>query len=357
MKDFGSKISRLRKSKGMTQEDLGKVLNVTYQAVSKWERDESLPDLETMSRIAKFFEVPVDYFVNDDADYTSETKETPTNEIPAEAPKKYIGVCTQCGKMITEDEAYSVSPKIICLDCAERISRDNARRDDEQRTRRRERKEKEILEQCGHGVDFTLILSIILTVVSCIGMTIFCNGVEYDGDAPVYGFLLFLVPLAVFGYTHSISTAIREMKDDFDEDIGYNRNTSLITGGIIALVNLACFLTVNITTKETSFIYLMIGAVILSFTFVSQYMWGGVIQTIFTAGGFTFKLPGFIFSLDIDSILWMIVTKIFLGILAALVMLITTAIVITVAVVVSVFTFIPSVLSKSVKDAKVRKED
>ena len=62
--DYGKKISYLRKSKGMTQEELGKVLNVTYQAVSKWERGESMPDFAPMSQIAKYFQVPLSYFAD-----------------------------------------------------------------------------------------------------------------------------------------------------------------------------------------------------------------------------------------------------------------------------------------------------
>ncbi len=39
MENYGKIISSLRKEKGLTQNDLGKELNVTYQAVSKWEND------------------------------------------------------------------------------------------------------------------------------------------------------------------------------------------------------------------------------------------------------------------------------------------------------------------------------
>ena len=43
----GEKIASLRKAKGMTQAELGAELNVTFQAVSKWERGESYPDFAT----------------------------------------------------------------------------------------------------------------------------------------------------------------------------------------------------------------------------------------------------------------------------------------------------------------------
>ena len=40
----GAKISTLRKSKQLTQNELGERLNISFQAVSKWERGETLPD-------------------------------------------------------------------------------------------------------------------------------------------------------------------------------------------------------------------------------------------------------------------------------------------------------------------------
>ena len=58
----GEKISRLRKSNNMTQAELGDALSVTYQAVSKWERGESQPDFDTISKISKMFQVPISYF-------------------------------------------------------------------------------------------------------------------------------------------------------------------------------------------------------------------------------------------------------------------------------------------------------
>ena len=40
---LGENIARLRKEKGMTQEDLARELNISYQAVSKWENGVSFP--------------------------------------------------------------------------------------------------------------------------------------------------------------------------------------------------------------------------------------------------------------------------------------------------------------------------
>ena len=62
MENYGKIISALRKEKGLTQNDLGKELNVTYQAVSKWENDLSRPDFDTIAQMCKIFGITVDEF-------------------------------------------------------------------------------------------------------------------------------------------------------------------------------------------------------------------------------------------------------------------------------------------------------
>lgn len=57
-------IAELRKSKGITQEQLAKVLNVSSQAVSKWENGISLPDVLMLPQIAEYFNVSVDYILH-----------------------------------------------------------------------------------------------------------------------------------------------------------------------------------------------------------------------------------------------------------------------------------------------------
>lgn len=59
-KTLGTMISLLRKDKGMTQLELAKLLNVTDKAVSKWERDISCPDINSLPRLAEILEVSVD---------------------------------------------------------------------------------------------------------------------------------------------------------------------------------------------------------------------------------------------------------------------------------------------------------
>lgn len=64
MKSIGRNIASFRKQAGLTQEELSERLNVTSQAVSKWENDLSYPDLETTSKLAQVLHVTVDELLN-----------------------------------------------------------------------------------------------------------------------------------------------------------------------------------------------------------------------------------------------------------------------------------------------------
>ena len=59
-KTLGSFLSVLRKAKGMTQKELAELLNVSDKAVSRWERDESMPDILLIPVLADIFEVSCD---------------------------------------------------------------------------------------------------------------------------------------------------------------------------------------------------------------------------------------------------------------------------------------------------------
>ena len=60
MKSIGETIASLRKEKGMTQNELAEKMNVTDKAVSKWERDLSCPDINTISKLADVLNVSVE---------------------------------------------------------------------------------------------------------------------------------------------------------------------------------------------------------------------------------------------------------------------------------------------------------
>ena len=53
-------IARYRKAKRLTQEELGKMLGVTYQAVSKWETEQAMPDIVILPQLADILQISVD---------------------------------------------------------------------------------------------------------------------------------------------------------------------------------------------------------------------------------------------------------------------------------------------------------
>lgn len=58
--EFHEKLQELRKSRGMTQEELAEVLYVSRTAVSKWESGRGMPNIESLKAISKFFTVSLD---------------------------------------------------------------------------------------------------------------------------------------------------------------------------------------------------------------------------------------------------------------------------------------------------------
>lgn len=63
---FGEKIYTLRKEKGLTQEKLAEQIEVSRQAVSRWEAGETMPDTETLIRICECLNVSSDYLIRED---------------------------------------------------------------------------------------------------------------------------------------------------------------------------------------------------------------------------------------------------------------------------------------------------
>ena len=63
-KTIGEMISSLRKEKNMTQNDLAEKMNVTDKAVSKWERNLSCPDVNSIPKLAEILGVSVEELLN-----------------------------------------------------------------------------------------------------------------------------------------------------------------------------------------------------------------------------------------------------------------------------------------------------
>lgn len=63
-KTTGEIISSIRHEKGLTQKELAEQLNVTDKAVSKWERDIALPDINTLPELAEILDITIEELIN-----------------------------------------------------------------------------------------------------------------------------------------------------------------------------------------------------------------------------------------------------------------------------------------------------
>jgi len=83
---FGEKLQKLRQKAGMSQDALAERLDVSRQAVSRWERDETMPETDKVVAMADLFGVTTDYLLRQG------TKEEPqAAQATAAAPHKDSG--------------------------------------------------------------------------------------------------------------------------------------------------------------------------------------------------------------------------------------------------------------------------
>lgn len=85
---LSEKLYMLRKNSGLSQEQLAEQLNVSRQAISKWEQGTAVPESEKLITISNYFGVTVDYLLKED---TADTTNT-TAEVMEEKPKMMAGI-------------------------------------------------------------------------------------------------------------------------------------------------------------------------------------------------------------------------------------------------------------------------
>lgn len=71
--DFGRQIKQLRKENDLTQEQMANMLNVSRQAISNWENNKNLPDLELLVLMSKVFSVSLDQLILGGSDMNNMT--------------------------------------------------------------------------------------------------------------------------------------------------------------------------------------------------------------------------------------------------------------------------------------------
>lgn len=79
--EFSEKLQELRKQKGLTQEELAKLLYVSRTAISKWESGRGYPNIDSLKAISKFFSVSLDELLSSDAILTIAEEESKQKEM------------------------------------------------------------------------------------------------------------------------------------------------------------------------------------------------------------------------------------------------------------------------------------
>ncbi len=91
---LSEKILTLRKQSGMSQEELAEKLNVSRQAVSRWEVGSAQPDASNVLQLSKLFEVTADYLLNDEYESDRDVPAVKTTEVSANKKiKRIIALC------------------------------------------------------------------------------------------------------------------------------------------------------------------------------------------------------------------------------------------------------------------------
>lgn len=84
MESFGTRLAALRKERGLTQDSIADRLNISAQAVSKWENDLTSPDIDTLIKLSDMLDVTLDELmgkIKRDAVVLNDPKDTDLNKL------------------------------------------------------------------------------------------------------------------------------------------------------------------------------------------------------------------------------------------------------------------------------------
>lgn len=255
----GERISKLRTNSGLTQKELGDKLNVTAQAVSKWENGLSEPDIDTLKKLSVIFGISVSELIDGETGKETATAQATVEESTAPAS--------------TTESATTASPvteKVVtriingyCEKCKKPV---------------------------GPGE----------YVVHSIGsrtsnhQSIYCNNCDKE-----------------LQYNNKVKELNEHRKQT---------KLSFILGpiaGVAALViMLLSFLLTDNPVQTVPAVFISIAYGIGFFAFISQVVWDGVVNEIFCFFIKGFTMPGVIFSFDLEGLLSLIFIKLTLSILS-----------------------------------------
>ncbi len=113
---LGRKLAGYRKLAGLTQQQLGEHLNLSAQAISKWEKDLTEPDLATLRVLAELYKVTVDELLDLNSGFQDPAAETEAEQ-EERSTMQPVGFCKDCGVTVTEENVGKTEPVVLCKKC------------------------------------------------------------------------------------------------------------------------------------------------------------------------------------------------------------------------------------------------
>lgn len=177
MTDYGTKIAELRNANKMTQAQLGEKLNVTSQAVSKWENGLSEPDIESIRKICEIFNITFDEFFGAEsrtAESKQETEEETTPPVSTATPAVVLAYCDTCDKPLYNPKEYQVTIEngvqhTTCLECVPKKAQAKQKQRDEKLAAERKARQATEKGELNKGLLWGILGGVGLAVLALIG--------------------------------------------------------------------------------------------------------------------------------------------------------------------------------------------
>ena len=115
---FGKRFQELRKKHHFTQEDIANKLNITPQAVSKWENDMSAPDITLLKEISDIFNITIDELLGNTTNSAKYVEEKQRKDINKMLLK--INIISSCGNKVNVNLPVSIIK--LCLESGIKLS-------------------------------------------------------------------------------------------------------------------------------------------------------------------------------------------------------------------------------------------
>lgn len=300
---LAEKITKLRKQKGWSQEELALRLNVSRQSVSKWESMTSLPDLDKIIKLSELFGVSTDYLLRDEMEeepgfeaadsYDKDEEYTKKRPFSLEETNTYISLVEKASKRIAAGVAaciFSAVPLIILGASASGTKMTGAFVGIHERT---------------YGV---IGLAILLVIIACAVVTFIVNGMALDK----YEFLE-REPLDL---EYGVEGIIKTKKEAFEPV--FKRSIAIgVALCILSVVPLCIAVAMNVPAITQA---VMVGVLLLVVAVgVYQFVWAGMIfdgyQRILEEGDYTYrKKVENKQNSNLSKVYWAIVTALYLAI-------------------------------------------